>query len=224
MAIGLIGRKCGMTRIFTEDGLSLPVTAIEIEMNRVAQIKNSGPDGYSAVQVACGLKKLSRTTKPMIGHFVKANIEPARMLQEFRVHENELTQFNVGEEIRADVFAQGQYVDVSGVSKGKGFAGTIKRHNFTMGDATHGNSKAHRSAGSIGQNQDPGKVFKGKKMAGQLGNVKKTVQSLEVVRIDVENNVILVKGSIPGATGSYVTLKPAVKFMNKPKGVSGSEN
>ena len=210
MALGLIGRKVGMTRIFTEDGVSIPVTVIEATPNRVTQVKTEATDGYNALQVTAGEKKASRVNKPEAGHFAKAGVEAGRGLWEFRLSGDE-GNFEVGSEITVEVFNDVKKVDVTGTSKGKGFQGTVKRWNFSMQDATHGNSLSHRAPGSIGQNQSPGKVFKGKKMAGQLGNKQVTTQSLEVVRVDVENGLILVKGAVPGATGNDVIVKPAVK-------------
>ena len=206
--IGLIGRKVGMTRVFTEAGVSIPVTVIEIEANRVTQVKTLETDGYSAIQVTTGSKKASRVTKPEAGHFVKAGVEAGRGLWEFRIEGEE---FTLGQAINVDVFADVKKVDVTGTSKGKGFAGTVKRWNFRTQDATHGNSLSHRVPGSIGQNQTPGRVFKGKKMAGHMGAERVTVQSLEVVRVDAERKLLLVKGAVPGATGSDLIVKPAVK-------------
>ena len=211
MAIGLVGRKCGMTRIFTEDGQSVPVTVIEVEPNRVTQVKAVETDGYSAVQVTTGYKKASRVGKPAAGHFAKAEAEAGRGMWEFRLTEEEVAGYKVGDAIEVNVFEAGAKVDVTGTSKGKGFAGTIKRWNFKGQDATHGNSLSHRVPGSIGQNQTPGRVFKGKKMAGHMGNRKTTVQSLEIVRVDAERNLLLVKGAVPGAPGNDVVVKPAVK-------------
>ncbi|MBA53474.1 MAG: 50S ribosomal protein L3 [Pseudomonadales bacterium] len=211
MAIGLVGRKCGMTRIFTEDGQSVPVTVIEVEPNRITQVKAVETDGYSAVQVTTGSKKASRVGKPAAGHFAKAEAEAGRGLWEFRLTEEEVAGYKVGDAIEVNVFEAGAMVDVTGTSKGKGFAGTIKRWNFKGQDATHGNSLSHRVPGSIGQNQTPGRVFKGKKMAGHMGNRKTTVQSLEIVRVDAERNLLLVKGAVPGAPGNDVVVKPAVK-------------
>lgn len=206
---GLIGRKVGMTRIFTEDGVSIPVTVIEIEANRVTQVKDLENDGYRAIQVTAGTKKANRVTKPEAGHFAKAGVEAGRGLWEFRVEDGE--EVTVGQSITVELFADVKKVDVTGTSKGKGFAGTVKRWDFRTQDATHGNSLSHRVPGSIGQNQTPGKVFKGKKMAGQMGNERVTVQSLDVVRVDVERNLLLVKGAVPGATGGDLIVKPAVK-------------
>lgn len=211
MAIGLIGRKCGMTRIFTEDGNSVPVTVIEVDANRVSQIKNSESDGYTAVQVAFGNKRSSLVNKPLAGHLAKAQAGASRGMMEFRVSEDELATFELGASLTADRFEDGQMVDVTGVTKGKGFQGTIKRYNFAMGDATHGNSLAHRAPGSIGQRQTPGRVFKGKKMAGHMGSVRQTTQNLRVVRVDLERGVLLVSGAVPGATGTDVVVRPAAK-------------
>ncbi|MEE2731005.1 MAG: 50S ribosomal protein L3 [Pseudomonadota bacterium] len=211
MAIGLVGRKCGMTRIFTEDGQSVPVTVIEVEPNRVTQVKAVDTDGYTAVQVTTGSKKASRVGKSAAGHFAKAEAEAGRGLWEFRLTEEEVAGYKVGDAIEVNLFEAGAKVDVTGTSKGKGFAGTIKRWNFRGQDATHGNSLSHRVPGSIGQNQTPGRVFKGKKMAGHMGNRKTTVQSLEIVRVDAERNLLLVKGAVPGAAGNDVIVKPAVK-------------
>jgi len=205
---GLVGKKVGMTRIFTEDGVSIPVTVIEIEANRVTQVKDLENDGYQAIQVTTGAKKANRVTKPEAGHYAKAGVEAGRGLWEFRTEGEE---YSVGQSISVEIFADVKKVDVTGTSKGKGFAGTVKRWNFRTQDATHGNSLSHRVPGSIGQNQTPGKVFKGKKMAGQLGNERVTVQSLDVVRVDAERNLLLVKGAVPGATGSDLIVKPAVK-------------
>lgn len=212
MTIGLVGRKCGMSRIFTEDGRSIPVTLIEATPNRVTQVKTEETDGYSAVQVTAGSKRASLLTKPAKGHFAKANVEPGRGLWEFRINAADADKFSVGSEIALDdVFKVGQIVDVAGVSKGKGFQGTIKRHHFTMGDATHGNSLSHRAPGSIGQRQTPGRVFPGKRMAGQMGNVQRSAQGLEVVRIDSAGHVIAIKGAVPGATGGDVVIRPTSK-------------
>ncbi|WP_083501590.1 50S ribosomal protein L3 [Legionella worsleiensis] len=210
MMTGLLGRKIGMTREFTAEGVSIPVTVVEVQPNRVSQIKTPDVDGYSAVQLTGGVKKASKVNKPMAGHFAKAEIEAGDMLIEFHVDTEH--SYTMGQVISvSDLFTAGQYVDVSGVSKGKGFAGTVKRHNFRTQDATHGNSRSHRVPGSIGQNQTPGRVFKGKKMAGHLGNVRCTTQSLELVRVDAERNLLLIKGAIPGAPGSRVEIKPAIK-------------
>ncbi|WP_263081744.1 50S ribosomal protein L3 [Endozoicomonas sp. Mp262] len=209
MTIGLVGKKCGMTRIFTEDGASVPVTVIEVDPNRIAQVKTLDADGYNAIQVTTGAKKGSRVSKPEAGHFAKAGVEAGRGLWEFRTDAD--AEYKQGDLIGVDLFEQGQKVDVTGRSKGKGFQGAIKRWNFRTQDATHGNSLSHRAPGSIGQCQTPGRVFKGKKMAGHMGDVKTTVQSLEIVRVDAERNLLLIKGAVPGATGADVIVKPAVK-------------
>ncbi|MCW8386724.1 50S ribosomal protein L3 [Fluoribacter dumoffii] len=208
--IGLLGRKIGMTRVFMADGVSVPVSVVEVHPNRVSQVKTKETDGYSAVQLTGGAKKASKVNKALTGHFAKAEIEAGDMLVEFLVDSEDA--FKAGQVISvADVFTAGQFVDVAGTTKGKGFAGTVKRYNFRTQDATHGNSRSHRVPGSIGQNQTPGRVFKGKKMAGHMGNVRCTVQSLELVRVDAERNLLLIKGAIPGAPGSRVEIKPAVK-------------
>ena len=211
MAIGLVGRKCGMTRVFTEDGASTPVTVIEVDPNRVTQVKTLEKDGYSSVQVTTGVRKASRLSKAEAGHFAKGGVEAGRGLWEFRIAAEEAAGLNVGDTVEVGMFEAGQKVDVSGTSKGKGFAGAVKRWNFRTQDATHGNSLSHRAPGSIGQCQTPGRVFKGKKMAGHLGAKRVTVQSLEVVRVDAERNLVLVKGAVPGATGNDVVVRPAVK-------------
>lgn len=211
MAIGLVGRKVGMTRVFTEDGASQPVSVIEVEPNRVAQLRTEELDGYRALQVTTGSKKASRITKPEAGHFAKAGVDAGRGLWEFRLEGEEGADLAVGAELKVDLFEAGQKVDVTGVTKGKGFAGAIKRHHFRGQDNTHGNSLSHRAPGSIGQNQTPGRVFKGKKMAGHMGAVRNTAQNLEVVRVDAERNLILVKGAIPGSKGGDVIVRPAVK-------------
>lgn len=209
MSVGLIGRKAGMTRIFTEDGVSVPVTVIEMEPNRVTNVKTVEKDGYAAVQVTTGSKKANRLSKPEAGHFAKAGVEAGRGLWEFRVNGDE--EINVGDALTVERFEAGQKIDVTGQSKGKGFQGGVKRWNFATQDATHGNSISHRAPGSIGQCQTPGRVFKGKKMAGHMGAERCTVQTLEVVRVDAERNLLIVKGAIPGATGGDVIVKPAVK-------------
>jgi large subunit ribosomal protein L3 len=211
MSIGLIGRKVGMTRIFTEDGVSIPVTVIEATHNRVTQLRTDDTDGYRALQVTAGTKKANRVNKAAAGHFAKAGVEAGRGLWEFRLADGEGADIEVGSEITVEIFNDTKKVDVAGTSKGKGFAGVIKRWNFSSQRMTHGNSLSHRAPGSIGQNQSPGKVFKGKKMAGQLGNKRITTQSLELVRVDAENNLLLIKGAVPGATGSDVIVKPAIK-------------
>ncbi len=212
MSIGLVGRKCGMSRVFTDDGRSVPVTLIEATPNRVTQVKTVETDGYNAVQVSAGAKRAALITKPLAGHYAKAKVEAGRGLWEFRVEANEIGKFAVGGELKAEeVFKVGQMVDVAGISKGKGFQGTIKRHHFTMGDATHGNSLSHRAPGSIGQRQTPGRVFPGKKMAGHMGAVRRSTINLEVVKIDNERHLIAIKGSVPGAAGGDVIIRPAVK-------------
>ena len=212
MSIGLVGPKCGVCRVFTEDGRSVPVTLIEATPNRVTQVKTVEVDGYSAVQVTAGAKRAALINKPLAGHFAKTSVTAGRGLWEFRVEAGELGKFAVGGEVKADeVFTVGQKVDVQGVSKGKGFQGTIKRHHFTMGDATHGNSLSHRAPGSIGQRQTPGRVFPGKKMAGHMGNVTRSAMNLEVVQIDTERNLIAIKGAVPGATGGDVVIRAAAK-------------
>jgi len=211
MTMGLVGRKCGMTRVFTEDGVSIPVTVIEAQPNRITQVKTVEIDGYRALQVVAGSRKASRVGKPAAGHFAAAKVEAGDQLAEFRLDDVDETDYQMGTEIRVDLFEEGQKVDVIGTSIGKGFAGVIKRWNFSMQDATHGNSLAHRAPGSIGQNQTPGRVFKGKKMAGHMGNVRRTVQNLEVVRVDAEKNLLLIKGAVPGHAGGKVVVRPAVK-------------
>lgn len=212
MSIGLVGRKCGMSRIFTEDGRSVPVTLIEATPNRVTQVKSDDIDGYAAVQVTVGAKRSNLLGKAAKGHFAKAKVEPGRGLWEFRVATADVAAYAVGSEIKLDdVFKIGQSVDVAGVSKGKGFQGTIKRHHFKMGDATHGNSLSHRAPGSIGQRQTPGRVFPGKRMSGQMGNVHRSAQGLEVMQIDSERHVIAIKGAVPGATGGNVIIRPTSK-------------
>lgn len=210
MTLTLIGKKAGMTRVFTENGESTPVTVIEVTPNRVTQLRTLEKDGYAAVQVTAGSRKAKHLTKAQAGHFAKAGVEAGRLVGEFRLNDNEQAP-EVGAELKVDSFAEGQLVDVIGTSKGKGFQGTIKRWNFSGQDATHGNSLSHRVPGSTGQNQTPGKVFKGKKMAGQMGNEQVTVQSLTVVRVDVERNLLLVKGGVPGATGSNLLVRTAIK-------------
>lgn len=207
--IGLVGKKRGMTRVFTEDGASIPVTVIEVDPNRVTQVKTLETDGYTAIQVTSGSKKSSRLSKPEAGHFAKAGVEAGSGLWEFRIDAD--AEYQAGDVIGVDLFEQGQKVDVTGQSKGKGFQGAVKRWNFRMQDATHGNSLSHRAPGSIGQCQTPGRVFKGKKMAGHMGAENVTVQSLELVRVDSERNLLLVKGAVPGAAGADVIVRPAVK-------------
>ena len=213
MAMGLVGRKCGMTRVFTEDGISIPVTVVEAQPNRITQVKTVERDGYRALQVSAGSRKASRVVKPAAGHFAAAKVEAGDLATEFRLAdgEGEGEDFELGNELKVDLFEEGQKVDVIGTSIGKGFAGTVKRHNFSMQDATHGNSLAHRAPGSIGQNQTPGRVFKGKKMSGHMGNVRRTIQNLVVVRVDSERNLLLIRGAVPGHAGGRVIVRPAVK-------------
>ena len=210
-SLGFVGRKVGMSRIFTDDGQSVPVTLIEATPNRIVQIKKSETDGYAAVQVTTGTKRTVLLTKPQIGHFAKAKVAAGLGLWEFRLEEDQLSQFEVGSEIKPTLFHPGQKIDVQGVTKGKGFQGTIKRHNFRMGDATHGNSLSHRAPGSIGQRQTPGRVFPGKKMSGHMGDVRQTTQNLEVVHIDEVRQLIALRGPVPGASGGHVILRPATK-------------
>ncbi len=209
MTIGLVGRKRGMTRIFTEDGASVPVTVIEAQPNRVTQVKTVDTDGYRAIQVTAGSVASGRVARPQAGHFAKANVDAGDILREFRLGDGD--EFEAGAELTVERFEAGQKVDVVGTSIGKGFAGTVKRHNFRMQDATHGNSVSHRAPGSIGQNQTPGRVFKGKKMAGQMGNVRRTAQNLEVVRVDAERHLLLIRGAVPGHSGGAVIVQPSVK-------------
>ena len=214
MTMGIVGRKCGMTRVFTDDGASIPVTVIEAQPNRITQVKTVENDGYRALQVTAGSRKPSRVTKPKSGHFAAAKVEAGDLMTEFRLDDTDTGEFEAGGELKVDAFAEGQKVDVIGTSIGKGFAGTVKRHNFSMQDATHGNSLSHRAPGSIGQNQTPGRVFKGKKMSGHMGNVRRTVQNLVVVRVDAERNLLLIKGAVPGHSGGKVIVRPAVKASN----------
>ncbi len=211
MAIGVVGRKAGMTRIFTEDGVSVPVSVVEVLPNRITQIKTTETDGYQAIQVTTGSRRASRVTKPMAGHFAKAGVESGRGLWEFRFEGDEAADMEVGGEINVGMFEAGQKIDVIGRSIGKGFQGGIKRHNFSSQDMSHGNSISHRSNGSIGMCQTPGRVIKGKKMSGHLGNARTTTQSLELVRVDQERGLLLIKGAIPGAKGGDVIVRPAVK-------------
>ncbi|MEP6484144.1 MAG: 50S ribosomal protein L3 [Rudaea sp.] len=212
MSIGLVGKKCGMSRIFTDAGESIPVTLIEATPNRITQVKTVETDGYTAIQVTAGIKRAALIKKPLAGHYAKAKVEGGRGLWEFRVDAKDVGNYAVGGELKADeVFKTGQIVDVAGVSKGKGFQGTIKRWNFTMGDATHGNSLSHRSPGSIGQRQTPGRVFPGKKMSGHMGAANVSIMNLEVVKIDSERHLIAVRGSVPGAPGGNVIIRPASK-------------
>jgi len=214
MSLGLVGRKVGMTRIFAEDGASVPVTVLDVSNNRVTQIKTPDVDGYSAIQVAFGQRRASRVTKALAGHVSKAGVEAGSVMREFRVADEQLTSYKAGDVISVEIFAVGQKVDVTGTSIGKGFAGTIKRHNFGSQRATHGNSRSHNVPGSIGMAQDPGRVFPGKRMSGHLGAVKSTVQNLEVVRVDAERGLLLIKGAVPGYDGGDVIVRPAVKAAN----------
>lgn len=219
MAIGLVGRKCGMTRVFTDDGSAIPVTVVEVSPNRITQIKTFEHDGYQAIQVTAGKKTAAHVNKPMAGHFAKAGTEAGVGLWEFRINADDAKNLAVGNELKIDLFQIGQIVDVQGISKGKGFAGTVKRHNFRMQDATHGNSLSHRVPGSIGQRQTPGRVFPGKKMSGHMGDATCTVQKQKVVKIDVERNLLLISGGIPGAPGGMVIVSPSTKIKkNKGEG------
>lgn len=211
MSLGLVGRKVGMTRIFTDDGLSVPVTVLDVSNNRVAQIKTPESDGYTAVQVAFGTRRASRVNKSLAGHLAKAGVEAGVLLKEFPVSSADLENLKPGDQISVSIFAVGQKVDVSGKTIGKGFAGGIKRHHFSSQRASHGNSVSHNAPGSIGMNQDPGRVFPGKRMAGHLGDVRRTQQNLEVIRVDVERQLLLVKGAVPGSKGSDLVVRPAVK-------------
>lgn len=211
MSLGLVGRKVGMTRIFAEDGKTIPVTVLDVSDNRVSQIKTTETDGYAAVQVAFGRRRASRITKPVAGHLAKAGVEPSRGMKEFRVKGEQAGGMNVGDLLGADLFQVGQKVDVTGVTIGKGFSGPIKRHNFSSNRASHGNSISHNSPGSIGMAQDPGRVFPGKRMAGHMGAVTCTKQNLEVVRVDVDRGLVLIKGAVPGAKGGHVVVRAAVK-------------
>lgn len=215
MALGLVGRKAGMTRVFNEEGVSVPVTVIEVEPNRIAQVRTPETDGYQAIQVTVGERKASRVSKAMAGHYAKAGVEAGRGLWEFRLDGHEGDMPEVGSELKVDLFEIGQKVDVRGTSKGKGFQGGVKRHNFKMQDATHGNSISHRAPGSIGQCQTPGRVFKGKKMAGHMGSEKVTVLTLEIVNVDADRNLLLIRGAVPGATGGDVIITPSIKMKNK---------
>jgi large subunit ribosomal protein L3 len=211
MTLGLIGKKCGMTRVFADDGSSIPVTIVAVLPNRIVQVKNKQHDGYDAIQVTTGTKKASRLNMPLAKHFAKAQVGPGEGLWEIRLAENGSGDFNVGAELSLNLFKVGQLIDISGISKGKGFAGVMKRYHFSGGFASHGCSVSHRVPGSIGQRQTPGRVFKGKKMAGHLGNVKRSIQNQKIVKIDSERNLIMVRGGVPGAPGGYVMLKPAIK-------------
>ncbi len=218
MSLGLVGRKIGMTRIFTDDGAAVPVTVLDVGNNRITQIKTEETDGYTAVQVAYGKRRASRVTKPAAGHLAKAGVEAGELLKEFPVTAEQLAAFKVGEVISLETFTVGQLVDVSGTTKGRGFTGVIKRHHFSSNRASHGNSRSHNTPGSIGMAQDPGRVFPGKRMAGQHGNVKRTVQTLKVVRVDTARGLLLVKGAVPGADGGHIVVHPSVKTPLKKGG------
>jgi large subunit ribosomal protein L3 len=215
MSLGLVGRKVGMTRIFTDDGDSIPVTVVEVGDNRVTQIKTDETDGYTAVQVTFGTRRASRVTKPLAGHLAKAGVEAGEVIKEFRVDAARAAEFQPGANISVDLFEVGQKIDVQGVTIGKGYAGTIKRYHFSSGRASHGNSRSHNVPGSIGMAQDPGRVFPGKRMTGHMGDVTRTVQNLEIAKIDAERKLLLVKGAIPGAKGGQVIVTPAVKARAK---------
>lgn len=204
MPAGLIGSKIGMTRVFDSNGVAIPVTVIKVDNNQIVQLKTVETDGYNAIQVKFGVKKANKVNKATRGHYTKANVEPGKLLHEFRLTDDESSTFKPGDQMELSLFKEGQKVNVQGVSKGKGFAGTVKRHNFRTQDASHGNSLSHRAQGSIGQNQSPGKVFKGKKMSGQMGNCNKTIKNLEVVKVDNDNQLLLIKGSVPGYNGREV--------------------
>jgi large subunit ribosomal protein L3 len=211
MALGLVGKKVGMTRVFSDEGVSVPVTVVQVEPNRVTQVKQNASDGYTALQLTTGERRANRVTKPLRGHFAKAGTEAGRKLWELRVDVETAEKYPAGSELTVEVLQEGQKVDVRGTTIGRGFAGVIRRHGFGGGRATHGNSKAHRKPGSIGQNQDPGRVFKGKKMAGHMGNVTRVQQNLEIVRIDAERNLLLIRGSVPGPKGFDLLIEPSVK-------------
>jgi large subunit ribosomal protein L3 len=211
MSLGLVGRKVGMTRIFAEDGASIPVTVLDVSNNRVTQVKTPENDGYAAVQVSFGKRRASRVSKPLAGHLAKAGVEAGHVLKEFRIEADQLASFKAGDQVAATIFAEGQKVDVSGRSIGKGFQGGIKRHNFSSNRATHGNSVSHNAPGSIGMAQHPGRVFPGKRMAGHMGDVSTTMQGLTIVRVDADRQLLLVKGAVPGAKGADVVVRPAVK-------------
>ena len=211
MSLGLVGRKVGMTRIFAEDGASIPVTVLDVSNNRLTQVKTPAIDGYAAIQVAFGKRRASRVSKPLAGHLAKAGVESGHVLKEFRIETEQLASFKAGDQVAATIFAEGQKVDVTGNSIGKGFQGAIKRHNFSSNRASHGNSLSHNAPGSIGMAQDPGRVFPGKRMAGHMGDVQCTMQGLTIVRVDVERQLLLVRGAVPGAKGADVVVRPAVK-------------
>jgi len=222
MSLGLVGRKVGMTRVFTDDGDTVPVTVVDVSNNRVTQIKTPETDGYTAVQVAYGRRRPGRVNKAAAGHFAKASVEAGHTLREFRVAPDEIAGLKLGGAVSADIFKVGQLVDISGISQGKGFAGVIKRHHFSSGPASHGNSVSHNKPGSIGQNQDPGRVFPGKRMAGHLGAARRTVQNVEIIRIDAERQLLLIKGALPGSRGGDVTVHPTAR-ATKPKPVAAAK-
>ena len=215
MSLGLLGRKVGLTRIFTDDGVSIPVPVIDVSNNHVTQLKSVDTDGYTAVQVAFGRRRATNLTKPVAGHFAKAGVEAGEILREFPVSAEQLAGFAAGQALSAEVFAQGQLVDVTGTTQGKGFTGTIKRHNFSSQRASHGNSRSHNVPGSIGMAQDPGRVFPGKRMPGHDGDVRRTAQNLEVARVDAQRQLVLVKGAVPGSRGGHVVIRPAVRVAVK---------
>ena len=223
MALGLVGKKVGMTRVFSDEGVSVPVTVVQVEPNRVTQVKQDASDGYTALQLTTGARRANRVTKPLRGHFAKAGTEAGRKLWELRVDAETAEKYPAGSELTVEVLQEGQKVDVRGTTIGRGFAGVIRRHGFGGGRATHGNSKAHRKPGSIGQNQDPGRVFKGKKMAGHMGNVTRVQQNLEIVRIDAERNLLLIRGSVPGPKGFDLLIEPSVKARSGGASAAGTD-
>ena len=223
MALGLVGKKVGMTRVFSDEGVSVPVTVVQVEPNRVTQVKQNGSDGYTALQLTTGERRANRVTKPLRGHFAKAGTEAGRKLWELRVDAETAEKYPAGSELTVEVLQEGQKVDVRGTTIGRGFAGVMRRHGFAGGRATHGNSKAHRKPGSIGQNQDPGRVFKGKRMAGHMGNVTRVQQNLEIVRIDAERNLLLIRGSVPGPKGFDLLIEPSVKARSSGASAAGTD-
>ena len=223
MALGLVGKKVGMTRVFSDEGVSVPVTVVQVEPNRVTQVKQNASDGYTALQLTTGERRANRVTKPLRGHFAKAGTETGRKLWELRVDAETAEKYPAGSELTVEVLQEGQKVDVRGTTIGRGFAGVMRRHGFAGGRATHGNSKAHRKPGSIGQNQDPGRVFKGKKMAGHMGNVTRVQQNLEIVRIDAERNLLLIRGSVPGPKGFDLLIEPSVKARSGGASAAGTD-
>ena len=223
MVLGLVGKKVGMTRVFSDEGVSVPVTVVQVEPNRVTQVKQNASDGYTALQLTTGERRATRVTKPLRGHFAKAGTEAGRKLWELRVDAETAEKYPAGSELTVEVLQEGQKVDVRGTTIGRGFAGVMRRHGFAGGRATHGNSKAHRKPGSIGQNQDPGRVFKGKKMAGHMGNVTRVQQNLEIVRIDAERNLLLIRGSVPGPKGFDLLIEPSVKARSGGASAAGTD-